>query len=377
MGNQASRAIDRKRESRRIRRRSTVTLGAQSHTSQGNYNWIEENNGTFLPIERQLFEPPLTEREATSLSAGAVNAAMAAAARQQSSQPIVPQDPPRRKSITEFFTKRKLSFSRPSEEDFREYDRMQRQHYLLKSARKANTWAPIDSTPDKTIVDIGTGNGIWALEMASQYTQSQVIGLDIRLPPEQSMASMKNLRFIRTDIHDKWPLADVSVDFIFQRNMSLHVKREQWATLFQEMYRVLKPGGYLELVEPDPCHHNQGPVLQAFETFTRTQWEELGLDYEFVNATKGQFEQVGFELVEQRQLDIPIGEWPEEPELKQFGFINKETQKAFLRNRKQDLIGKWGIPTDDYDLAVQEIMEEFEDYHGFSRYNCWIVKKPL
>ena len=64
-------------------------------------------------------------------------------------------------------------------------------------------------------------------------------------------------------------------------------------------------------------------------------------------------------------------------ELKQFGFINKETKKAYLRNRKQELINKWGIPAEDYDLAIQEIMEEFEEYHGFSRYACWIAKKPL
>ena len=122
MGNQTSRTIERKRESRRLRRRSTVTLGAQSHTSQGNYNWIEENT-------------------ATSLSANGINAALAAAARQHASQQhpnqlqldtqqIAPPQP-RRKSITEFFTKRKLSFSKPTEDDYREYDRLQRQVIFL------------------------------------------------------------------------------------------------------------------------------------------------------------------------------------------------------------------------------------------------------
>ena len=62
-------------------------------------------------------------------------------------------------------------------------------------------------------------------------------------------------------------------------------------------------------------------------------------------------------------------------ELKQFGFINKEIQKAYLRNRKAFYITKWGITPDDYELAVQEVLAEFEDYHGFTRYNCWTAKK--
>lgn len=60
-----------------------------------------------------------------------------------------------------------------------------------------------------TIVDVGTGNGIWALEMASEYSQCQIIGLDIRPPSEQSVS---NLTFQEADITKQWPLADDSVD---------------------------------------------------------------------------------------------------------------------------------------------------------------------
>ncbi|KAI7856169.1 S-adenosyl-L-methionine-dependent methyltransferase [Circinella umbellata] len=213
--------------------------------------------------------------------------------------------------------------------------------------------------------------------MASQHSQAQVIGFDVRLPPEQTMTNLKNLRFVRMDIHDTWPLSDNTVDLIFQRSMAQHIKRSQWKSLLEEMFRVLKPGGYLELLELDPYCHNPGPVQKTFEEFAKTYWEELDIDFGFIGTIGEQLEQVGFEIQEEKELDIPIGEWPEESELKQFGFINKETKKAYLRNRKVDLINKWGIPAEDYDLAIQEIMDEFEEYHGFSRYTCWIVKKPL
>ena len=40
--------------------------------------------------------------------------------------------------------------------------------------------------------------------------------------------------------------------------------------------------------------------------------QELDLDYEFVGKIKELLEEVGFEVVEEKHLDIPIGEWPEE-----------------------------------------------------------------
>lgn len=37
--------------------------------------------------------------------------------------------------------------------------------------------APLDNP--KTILDIGTGTGIWAMEMADQYPESLIIGTDL------------------------------------------------------------------------------------------------------------------------------------------------------------------------------------------------------
>jgi hypothetical protein len=64
-------------------------------------------------------------------------------------------------------------------------------------------------------------------------------------------------------------------------------------------------------------------------------------------------------------------------ELKQFGFINKELQKSYLKNKKNVYVPKWGISPEDYDVALAEVLEEFEAYQSFSRYTCWIARKPM
>lgn len=95
--------------------------------------------------------------------------------------------------------------------------------------------------------------------------------------------------------------------------MYLHMQKDQWPTILEEMFRVLKPGGYIELLEPDFWHHNPGPVQQAFRQFYQEQCKGLNLDLEISHSLAGIIEEKGFHEVEKRILDIPIGEWPSEP----------------------------------------------------------------
>jgi hypothetical protein len=103
MGNQASKVIEKSKErkerrsTKSNRRRSTITLGGRSHSSlvmaantnlQANYDWIDEKQ-----------DPPLIHTPP-------------------------PATKSRRQSITEFFSGRKKSLV---QDDFREYDRLQRQ----------------------------------------------------------------------------------------------------------------------------------------------------------------------------------------------------------------------------------------------------------
>ncbi|KAK1855538.1 methyltransferase domain-containing protein [Colletotrichum chrysophilum] len=61
--------------------------------------------------------------------------------------------------------------------------------------------APIGDHPQK-IIDLGTGTGIWAMEVGDQYPGAEVTGAD--LSPIQPDWIPPNVRFIVDDVEDEW-----------------------------------------------------------------------------------------------------------------------------------------------------------------------------
>lgn len=98
---------------------------------------------------------------------------------------------------------------------------------------------------------------------------------------------------------------------LFQRNMVTCLQKDHWIHVFSEMFRVLKPGGSLELIEQDLLHHNPGPVLQALHAFYKEQFDQTKIDWE-LSTLRDALSQIGFIDIELITIDIPIGEWPTE-----------------------------------------------------------------
>lgn len=137
-------------------------------------------------------------------------------------------------------------------EDMCEQDRMVAQHYVLRTAFDGEDFAaPIHSALDKGLVvlDVGCGSGTWTMEMAAAFPNSTFIGLDRSNCFPQDIKP-KNCYFRALDIMQlPLPLPDNSVDYIFQRDLNWYMLADMWNPLVKEYMRILKPGGWVELVE--------------------------------------------------------------------------------------------------------------------------------
>lgn len=135
-----------------------------------------------------------------------------------------------------------------------EENRQNVQHYLLRFVFQANYTAPVRDFLERggaRVLDAGCGTGIWSVEMARDYPNSEFIGTDIApsFTKLQEMAP-QNCHFQFANTMDL-PFPDDTFDYVFQRLAWTCYRDYEWPKVISELLRVVKPGGWLEFGEVD------------------------------------------------------------------------------------------------------------------------------
>ncbi|KAI5809238.1 S-adenosyl-L-methionine-dependent methyltransferase [Pyronema omphalodes] len=213
--------------------------------------------------------------------------------------------------------------------DEQEQDRLDLHHEVMRMVWDEKLHhAPLDQ-PHR-ILDIGTGTGIWAIEMADQYRMAEVIGTD--LSPIQPEWVPANCRFEVDDAMLTWTFKDESFDFIHSRNISTGVS--SWEHLVSEMMRCTKPGGYVELSEYaidvfcDDGTMKADNGAKIYIDHMRDALRKMGRPPPDPVFMKKLLEDTGFEDVRSMAVKEPLGPWPKDPKQKRIGamsLLNCET----------------------------------------------------
>ena len=94
--------------------------------------------------------------------------------------------------------------------------------------------------------------------MAVQYPKCQFIAIETSSSSPSSVIpqvlSLHNVRFENVDWNQsssprQIPLPDASVDIFHMRAQSLNFEERSWLNLLSEAYRVLKPGGVVQITD--------------------------------------------------------------------------------------------------------------------------------
>ena len=114
--------------------------------------------------------------------------------------------------------------------------------------------APIKAP--REILDVGTGTGIWAIQMADKFPEAQVTGTD--LSPIQPDLVPENCVFEIDDNSLDWTWEENQLDYVHVREMMGSIK--DWDLFCNEALRCIAPGGYIEIMEHStwPVRHFHG-----------------------------------------------------------------------------------------------------------------------
>ncbi|CAG8706689.1 12078_t:CDS:2 [Racocetra fulgida] len=74
-----------------------------------------------------------------------------------------------------------------------------------------------------------------------------------------------NVGFLQCNIHDGLPFPDDTFDFVFMSHMFTSITESQWQNVVDDLVRVAKPGGWIELMESDYINPTFGPVNREIQ----------------------------------------------------------------------------------------------------------------
>jgi ubiquinone/menaquinone biosynthesis C-methylase UbiE len=187
----------------------------------------------------------------------------------------------------------------------KETNRLDLQHLAMYEFFGTHVFAPVGA-PNR-ILDVACGTGRWAKEVAGQFPEAQVTGMDINVPLEiQERGSSQAYTFVQANLLEPLPFPDAHFDYVHMRFVFSAVPAAAWPVVVGELVRVTAPGGWVELVEAHTPIAG-GAALAQIEAWARQLLAQRGVDMELGQQVGTFLRGAGVESVTERNEELPMG----------------------------------------------------------------------
>ncbi|KAL2883730.1 hypothetical protein SGCOL_000877 [Colletotrichum sp. CLE4] len=262
-----------------------------------------------------------------------------------------------------------------------EQDREDMKHALVVHICDGNLHSAPLKNPQK-ILDIGTGTGIWAIDMGDNYPEAEIDSID--LSPIQPGFVPPNVKFLVDDAEAEWLYPDNSIDFIHLRHMAPFIK--DWPKLLRQAYRVLKPGGWIELQELRwrfACDDGTMGPDYAPTKMTNLIEEGLGKFSFELYASETNPERLkagGFETQVHDVRKVPLGRWPRDDNLKTIGTYSQAVLFDGLQAITMGPLTRGlGWTPEEVEVLLMQVRKDLRNvaFHTYVYYHALSGQKPL
>ncbi|CAG8686898.1 10605_t:CDS:2, partial [Ambispora leptoticha] len=180
------------------------------------------------------------------------------------------------------------------------------EHFLVKHILDGNYKAPITDTMKKCL-DVGSGNGTWLMDMASEFPDVSFIGVDID-PQSPSTIYPQNCQFDTYDILGGLPYEDETFDYVHCRWVICWLPREKSRFVLEEIIRVTKRGGWIEFLESNFAEvRNPGPIFKSLWNTWKEISELRRYDNHIVITLEKILSELPIDKLSNTKISVPVG----------------------------------------------------------------------
>ncbi|KZT66458.1 S-adenosyl-L-methionine-dependent methyltransferase [Daedalea quercina L-15889] len=265
--------------------------------------------------------------------------------------------------------------------DAAEKERLALQHNLLLHVLENRLIIPnVVIEPEDHILESGAGSGTWLLDIFKAVPGSVVIhGLDIEpglLPKgDPAVLSRGNVQFdigSITSLPADW---DSKFRLVHQRLLIAALRREEWERGIAEMFRVLTPGGWVQLEELGEW--TAGPETAKFTALANSVAKAKDLVIDCALLIPDMLRRAGFANVTIEQKLIPLGS--------QGGRLAVDARNNWMgafRGMKTPVLKAGGLghvsSEAEYDSMMDAMEKEMEEMPTAEmQYYVFYAQKPL
>ncbi|KAK4231279.1 S-adenosyl-L-methionine-dependent methyltransferase, partial [Podospora fimiseda] len=239
----------------------------------------------------------------------------------------------------------------PVDED--EVERLVYQHQVFNMIFENRSIFPPIPRP-RRILECGSGSGAWAIQVAEEFPECEerllksvavssklfppiaasVIGIDINPYPVPEH-SPPNVDFQVDDLNSPSTFPSNYFDLVNSRMMAGGIHRNRWANYMSDILRVLRPGGWCQMVEIYfNAQSDNGTLTEnhALRVWSQSYMQSLQ-PYKDPRAPlrlQSLMTQAGFVEVESRLIPVPLSGWSTDPREHQIGAANRANVHRLL-----------------------------------------------
>lgn len=264
-----------------------------------------------------------------------------------------------------------------------EAERLMSQHLVLIDALDGRILlAPIDiRKPGLRILDSGTADGHWISELRKAIpdnSSNTYIGTDLN-PALFPQIFPADTSFQVHNIAHEWPIhLQSTFDLVHQRLTLPGAAPTPLPRAVHQLFTLLKPGGWIQLVEAEQEGPDSGPVFTEFLRLVRGLFDATGAGWHYAKEMRGWLEAEGAIDVDECVVDMAFG--AKNPNKKLAEMSAKCTAQAMdglVKHAKLVPDLKAGLCSEQMDTLGERLYDELVQCGAYYRIRCiWGRKAP-